>query len=73
MNINAVVLSPLGNAPVPLPCQSRDGKHCGPILTTTSSTGTNVAKRKSGTTNDRVQIRTVRMLFNLQGGCRLKA
>jgi len=43
-----VVLSPLGNTPVPLPCQCRDGRHCGPILTTTSSTGTKVAKRKKG-------------------------
>ena len=27
-----VVLSPFDNTPVPLSCQSTDGKHCGPIL-----------------------------------------
>jgi hypothetical protein len=41
-----------------------DGKHCGPILTTTSSAGTKVAKRKSGTTNNKFQSRTVFLLFN---------
>jgi hypothetical protein len=42
-----------------LPCQSTDGRHCGPTLTTKSGTGTRAAERKRASATDRGKIRTI--------------